>query len=133
MKRINALTIAGTDPRVVRGFRPILKPSRHLALMVVSYYCTGGAKYPWRTVGVSHEPDFVAAQLDSVFSDVRIDTLKSVCWRKPILLKWWQNGCTLSDPKRGTRHRYAGKKRRPLLSPSAVATLRSRLLPQVSL
>ena len=32
MKRINALTIAGTV--VVRGFRPILKPSRHLALMV---------------------------------------------------------------------------------------------------
>lgn len=34
MKRINALTIAGTDRVVVRGFRPILKPSRHLALMV---------------------------------------------------------------------------------------------------
>ena len=34
MKRINALTIAGTETSGGGGFRPILKPSRHLALMV---------------------------------------------------------------------------------------------------
>jgi hypothetical protein len=36
----------------------------------------GGAEYPRRAVGLSHRTDFVAAQLDSVFSDVRIDTTK---------------------------------------------------------
>ncbi len=126
MKRINALTMPVLIRVVVRGFRPILKPSRTWRLWLLSYYCTGGAKYPWRQSVYRIEPDFVAAQLDSVFTMCESTPLKSVCWRKPILLKGGRTVATLSDPKRGTRHRYAAKSGDPLLSPSAVATLRSR-------
>ena len=55
MKRINALTIAGTDPSGVRDSGRSLKTFLGTwRLWLLSYYCTGGAKYPWRTVGVSH-------------------------------------------------------------------------------
>ncbi len=134
MKRINALTIAGTDPSGGAGIQADLKTFSALG----AYGCSViTALVAQNTRGVQSvyriEPDFVAAQLDSVFSDVRIDTTKSVCWRKPILLKRWQNGCTLSDPNVVLDTVMLAKSGDPLLSPSAVATLRSRLLPQVSL
>ncbi len=55
MKRINSPTIAGTDPSGGAGIQADLKTSGTGAYWSsLSYYCTGGAKYPWRTVGVSH-------------------------------------------------------------------------------
>ncbi len=146
MKRINALTIAGTDPSGGAGIQADLKTFSALG----AYGCSViTALVAQNTRGVQSvyriEPDFVAAQLDSVFSDVRIDTtkigmlaetdiveavaerlqryqiqnvvldtvmlaksgdpllspspLKSVCWRKPILLKRWQNGCNVIRSK----------------------------------
>ncbi|STU40339.1 phosphomethylpyrimidine kinase [Klebsiella pneumoniae] len=80
------------------------------------------------------EPDFVAAQLDSVFSDVRIDTTKIGMLAETDIVE--------AVAERLARYRVANvvldtvmlaKSGDPLLSASAVETLRQRLLPQVSL
>lgn len=80
------------------------------------------------------EPDFVAAQLDSVFSDVRIDTTKIGMLAETDIveavaerLQRYQIQNVVLDTV------MLAKSGDPLLSPSAVATLRSQLLPQVSL
>lgn len=77
MKRINALTIAGTDPSGGAGIQADLKTFSALG----AYGCSViTALVAQNTCGVQSvyriEPDFVAAQLDSVLSDVRIDTTK---------------------------------------------------------
>ncbi len=77
MKRINALTIAGTDPSGGAGIQADLKTFSALG----AYGCSViTALVAQNTRGVQSvyriEPDLVAAQLDSVFSDVRIDTTK---------------------------------------------------------
>lgn len=92
MQRINALTIAGTDPSGGAGIQADLKTFSALG----AYGCSViTALVAQNTCGVQSvyriEPDFVAAQLDSVFSDVRIDTTKSACWRKPILSRPWRS------------------------------------------
>ena len=106
MKRINALTIAGTDPRGGGGIQADLKTFSALG----AYGCSViTALVAQNTRGVQSvyriEPDFVAAQLDSVFSDVRIDTTKIGMLAETDIVE--------AVAKRGTRHRYAGKKRRP--------------------
>ncbi|QUJ02348.1 hypothetical protein KCP75_11000 [Salmonella enterica subsp. enterica] len=68
------------------------------------------------------EPDFVAARqlLDSVFSDVRIDTTKIGRWRKLILSRPWRTSAIMY-----VRAGYvdAGEKRRSAARPSANITL----------
>ncbi|CDL37045.1 Phosphomethylpyrimidine kinase [Citrobacter freundii] len=96
MKRINALTIAGTDPSGGAGIQADLKTFSALG----AYGCSViTALVAQNTRGVQSvyriEPDFVAAQLDSVLSDVRIDTTKLVCWRRRILLKRSPNVCVV--------------------------------------
>lgn len=77
MKRINALTIAGTDPSGGAGIQADLK-----AFSALQAYGTSviTALVAQNTRGVQSvypiEPAFVAAQLDSVLSDVRIDSAK---------------------------------------------------------
>ncbi|WP_201027781.1 bifunctional hydroxymethylpyrimidine kinase/phosphomethylpyrimidine kinase, partial [Salmonella enterica] len=80
------------------------------------------------------EPDFDAAQLDSVFSDVRIDTTQIGMLAETDLVE--------AEAERLQRHPVRNvvldtvmlaKSGDPLLSPSAIETLRGRLLPQVSL
>ncbi|MCT2491953.1 hydroxymethylpyrimidine/phosphomethylpyrimidine kinase [Klebsiella pneumoniae] len=70
MKRINALTIAGTDPSGGAGIQADLKTFSALG----AYGCSAiTALVAQNTRGVQSvyriEPDFVAAQLDSVFSE----------------------------------------------------------------
>jgi len=77
MPRINALTIAGTDPSGGAGIQADLKAFSALG----AYGCSVvTALVAQNTRGVQSvyrvAPEFVAAQLDSVFSDVRIDTTK---------------------------------------------------------
>lgn len=135
MKRINALTIAGTDPSGGAGIQADLKTFSALG----AYGCSViTALVAQNTRGVQSvyriEPDFVAAQLDSVFSDVRIDTTKIGMLAETDIveavaerLQRYQIQNVVFDTV------MLAKSGDPLLSPSAVATLRSRLLPQVSL
>lgn len=135
MKRINALTIAGTDPSGGAGIQADLKTFSALG----AYGCSViTALVAQNTCGVQSvyriEPDFVAAQLDSVFSDVRIDTTKIGMLAETDIVE--------VVAERLQRHHVRNvvldtvmlaKSGDPLLSPSAIETLRVRLLPQVSL
>ena len=135
MKRINALTIAGTDPSGGAGIQADLKTFSALG----AYGCSViTALVAQNTRGVQSvyriEPDFVAAQLDSVFSDVRIDTTKIGMLAETDIVE--------AVAERLQRYHIQNvvldtvmlaKSGDPLLSVSAVETLRQRLLPQVSL
>ncbi|SUG32507.1 phosphomethylpyrimidine kinase [Salmonella enterica subsp. arizonae] len=135
MQRINALTIAGTDPSGGAGIQADLKTFSALG----AYGCSViTALVAQNTCGVQSvyrvEPEFVAAQLDAVFSDVRIDTTKIGMLAETDIVE--------AVAERLQRHHVRNvvldtvmlaKSGDPLLSPSAVETLRVRLLPQVSL
>lgn len=135
MKRINALTIAGTDPSGGAGIQADLKTFSALG----AYGCSViTALVAQNTRGVQSvyriEPDFVAAQLDSVFSDVRIDTTKIGMLAETDIveavaerLKRYQMQNVVLDTV------MLAKSGDPLLSASAVETLRTKLLPQVAL
>lgn len=135
MKRINALTIAGTDPSGGAGIQADLKTFSALG----AYGCSViTALVAQNTRGVQSvyriEPDFVATQLESVFSDVRIDTTKIGMLAETDIVE------AVAEQLR--RHQVKSvvldtvmlaKSGDPLLSSSAVATLRNKLLPQVAL
>lgn len=135
MKRINALTIAGTDPSGGAGIQADLKTFSALG----AYGCSViTALVAQNTRGVQSvyriEPDFVAAQLDSVFSDVRIDTTKIGMLAETDIveavaerLRRYQVQNVVLDTV------MLAKSGDPLLSPSAVTALRQHLLPQVAL
>ncbi len=135
MKRINALTIAGTDPSGGAGIQADLKTFSALG----AYGCSVvTALVAQNTRGVQSvyriEPDFVAAQLDSVFSDVRIDTTKIGMLAETDIveavaerLRRFQVQNVVLDTV------MLAKSGDPLLSPSAVVALREHLLPYVSL
>ena len=77
MKRINALTIAGTDPSGGAGIQADLKTFSALAAYGTSVITALVAQNTRGVQSVYHiDPAFVAAQLDSVLSDVRIDSAK---------------------------------------------------------
>ena len=135
MTRINALTIAGTDPSGGAGIQADLKTFSALG----AYGCSViTALVAQNTRGVQSvyriEPDFVAAQLDSVFSDVRVDTTKIGMLAETDIveavaerLRRYQVQNVVLDTV------MLAKSGDPLLSPSAVTALRQHLLPQVSL
>ncbi|EIZ8956467.1 bifunctional hydroxymethylpyrimidine kinase/phosphomethylpyrimidine kinase [Cronobacter sakazakii] len=135
MKRINALTIAGTDPSGGAGIQADLKTFSALGAYGTSVITALVAQ---NTRGVQSvyriEPSFVAAQLDSVLSDVRIDTTKIGMLAETDIVE--------AVAERLSRYRVRNivldtvmlaKSGDPLLSPSAVRTLREKLLPQVAI
>lgn len=135
MKRINAMTIAGTDPSGGAGIQADLKAFSALGAYGTSVITALVAQ---NTTGVQSvyriEPDFVAAQLDSVLSDVRIDTIKIGMLAESGIVD------VVADRLKGASAPWVvldtvmlAKSGDPLLSVEAVATLRERLLPQVSL
>lgn len=135
MKRINALTIAGTDPSGGAGIQADLKTFSALGAFGCSVVTalvaqnTRGVQSVFRVT-----PEFVAAQLDSVFSDVRIDTTKIGMLAETDIvevvaerLRHYQVRNLVLDTV------MLAKSGDPLLSPAAVVTLRTHLLPQVAL
>lgn len=135
MKRINALTIAGTDPSGGAGIQADLKTFSALGAYGTSVITALVAQ---NTCGVQSlyriEPAFVAAQLDSVLSDVHIDSVKigmlaecdiveAVAERLTRAALPWIVLDTVMLAKSGDA----------LLSAQAVSTLRQRLLPVASL
>lgn len=135
MKRINALTIAGTDPSGGAGIQADLKTFSALEAYGCSVITALVAQNTRGVQSVYHiDPGFVAAQLESVFSDVRIDTTKIGMLAGAEIVE------TVAEQLARYQVRNVvldtvmlAKSGDPLLSPSAVDTLRRRLLPQVSI
>lgn len=118
MKRINALTIAGTDPSGGAGIQADLKTFSALG----AYGCSViTALVAQNTRGVQSvyriEPDFVAAQLDSVFSDVRIDTTKIGMLAETDIVEAVAERLARYQIARGVGYRDAGEKRRSAVIP----------------
>lgn len=135
MKRINALTIAGTDPSGGAGIQADLKTFSALGAYATSVITalvaqnTRGVQSVYRV-----EPQFVAAQLDSVLSDVRIDSAKIGMLAQSDIVE------TVAERLQRYPIPYVvldtvmvAKSGDPLLAPEAVASIRQRLLPRVSL
>ena len=133
--RINALTIAGTDPSGGAGIQADLKTFSALGAYGTSVITALVAQ---NTCGVQAlyriEPAFVAAQLDSVLSDVQIDSAKiGMLAESDIVEAVAERLSRATIPWVVLDTVMLAKSGDALLSPQAVATLRQRLLPQVSL
>ncbi|MBD1228730.1 bifunctional hydroxymethylpyrimidine kinase/phosphomethylpyrimidine kinase [Xenorhabdus griffiniae] len=135
MMRINSLTIAGTDPSGGAGIQADLKTFSALGAYGTTVVTALVAQ---NTLGVQSvydlDPLFVAAQLESVLSDVRIDSAKIG------MLSNAANIAVIAE----SLHRYAipcivldtvmvAKSGDPLLSPEAITAMVEQLLPLVSL
>ncbi|MBA2814795.1 bifunctional hydroxymethylpyrimidine kinase/phosphomethylpyrimidine kinase [Candidatus Pantoea persica] len=135
MNRINALTIAGTDPSGGAGIQADLKAFSALGAYGTSVITALVAQ---NTCGLQSvyriDPDFVGAQLDSVLSDVRIDTAKIGMLAETAIVDMVAQQLKRADiPFVVLDTVMVAKSGDPLLSPDAVASVRERLLPQVSL
>jgi len=135
MKRINALTIAGTDPSGGAGIQADLKTFSALAAYGTSVITALVAQNTRGVQSVYHiDPAFVAAQLDSVLSDVRIDSAKIGMLANSAIveavaerLQHYQPPFVVLDTV------MLAKSGDPLLSAESVESLRRLLLPQVSI
>ncbi|WP_168403932.1 bifunctional hydroxymethylpyrimidine kinase/phosphomethylpyrimidine kinase [Erwinia amylovora] len=135
MKRINAMTIAGTDPSGGAGIQADLKAFSALGVYGTSVITALVAQ---NTTGVQSvrrvDADFVGAQLDSVLSDVRIDTIKiGMLADSDIVEVVAQRLKKTSAPWMVLDTVMLAKSGDALLCAGAVATLREQLLPLVSL
>ncbi|MDR0219745.1 MAG: bifunctional hydroxymethylpyrimidine kinase/phosphomethylpyrimidine kinase [Enterobacteriaceae bacterium] len=132
---INSLTIAGTDPSGGAGIQADLKTFSALGVYGTTVITALVAQ---NTTGVQKVYDidagFIAAQLESVLSDVRIDSIK---------IGMLSNAANVHIVAEAL-HRYSvpyivldtvmlAKSGDPLLSPEAVVAMTELLLPAVSL
>lgn len=135
LKRINALTIAGTDPSGGAGIQADLKTFSALGAYGTSVITALVAQ---NTRGVQSvyniDAGFVAEQIDSVLSDIRIDSAKigmlantEIVESVANALKHYPLPYVVLDTV------MLAKSGDPLLAPEAIATLRRELLPQVAL
>ena len=133
--RINALTIAGTDPSGGAGIQADLKTFSALGVYGTTVMTALVAQ---NTCGVnsvhSVPPEFVAAQLDAVLTDVRIDSAKIGMLSDGGVIR------TVAEKLRQYPVPYVvldtvmlAKSGDPLLKAEAVDLLISELLPHVSI
>ena len=135
MLRINALTIAGTDPSGGAGIQADLKTFSALEAYGTSVITALVAQNTCGVRSVFSVPaEFVRQQLRAVLDDVRIDTLKLGMLHNAEIIRM------LADELRKTTVPWKvldtvmlAKSGDPLLDPQAVALLRDSLLPEVSL
>ncbi|HAT3728556.1 TPA: bifunctional hydroxymethylpyrimidine kinase/phosphomethylpyrimidine kinase [Serratia marcescens] len=135
MKRINSLTIAGTDPSGGAGIQADLKAFSALGAYGTSVITALVAQNTRGVQSVYYiDPAFVAAQLDSVFSDVRIDSVKIGMLANADIVQ------AVAERLRHYRPEFVvldtvmlAKSGDPLLAPEAVASIRRELLPLVSI
>jgi hydroxymethylpyrimidine/phosphomethylpyrimidine kinase len=127
----NALTIAGSDSGGGAGIQADLKTFSALGVYGASVLTALTAQNTCEVRAI-HDvpPEFIAAQIDAVLDDIRIDAIKigmlnraEVIETVAAALERHKVGCVVVDPvmvaKNGTR----------LLHADAVTTLRRRLLP----
>ncbi|KMW74259.1 hydroxymethylpyrimidine kinase [Photorhabdus luminescens subsp. luminescens] len=135
MMRINSLTIAGTDPSGGAGIQADLKTFSALGAYGTTVMTALVAQ---NTCGVQSvydiDPTFVAAQLESVLSDIRIDSAKIG------MLSNAANVAVVADAISRYSVPYVvldtvmiAKSGDPLLAPEAVSEVVEQLLPKVSL
>ncbi|MBC3379854.1 bifunctional hydroxymethylpyrimidine kinase/phosphomethylpyrimidine kinase [Serratia fonticola] len=135
MKRINTLTIAGTDPSGGAGIQADLKAFSALGAYGTSVITALVAQNTRGVQSVYHiEPAFVAAQLDSVLSDVRIDSAKIGMLANADIVR------SVAERLRHYKLPYVvldtvmlAKSGDPLLAPEAVESIRRELMPLVSI
>ena len=130
-----ALTIAGSDSGGGAGIQADLKTFSALGVYGTSAITALTAQNTRAVTGIlAVEPAFVAAQIDAVFADIRVDAVKIGMLGGPEVieavaerLRHWRPRWIVLDPvmvaKSGDR----------LLAEAAVAALRDRLLPLASL
>lgn len=132
---LNALTIAGTDPSGGAGVQADLKTFCALGVYGTSVISALVAQNTRGVRGIHPVPgEFVTAQLESVFEDVRIDTVKigmlgtvEVIEAVAHALRRYRPPFVVLDPVMGSS---SGDR---LLDTGAVTALREMLLPLVDL
>ncbi|MFA7437469.1 bifunctional hydroxymethylpyrimidine kinase/phosphomethylpyrimidine kinase [Castellaniella sp.] len=130
----NTLSIAGVDPSGGAGILADIKTMSALGAYGMAVVAALTAQ---NTRAVTHiapvPPDFVAAQIDTLFDDVRVDAVKvgmlgqaGVTYIVAERLQHWQPGHVVLDPV------MVAKSGDHLLERSAVDALREALIPQAT-
>ncbi|TKC82670.1 bifunctional hydroxymethylpyrimidine kinase/phosphomethylpyrimidine kinase [Trinickia terrae] len=131
----NVLTIAGSDSGGGAGIQADLKAFSALGAYGASVITALTAQNT-RGVTAIHAPDaaFVAAQLDAVFSDIRIDAVKIGMLANAGIVRAVAAALRQYRPKHVVLDTVMlSKSNHALLAPDAVAALRDELLPLASL
>ncbi|MGK2941503.1 MAG: bifunctional hydroxymethylpyrimidine kinase/phosphomethylpyrimidine kinase [Immundisolibacter sp.] len=131
----NALTVAGSDPSGGAGIQADLKTFSALGAYGMAVISGLTAQNTRGVTAVRRlEPDFVAAQIDAVFADIRVDAVKlGMLGDAPIVaavatcLRRWEPRHVVLDPVMLATSGDA------LLLPQALDTLRRELLPLATL
>lgn len=131
----NVLSIAGTDPTGGAGIQADLKTFSALGAYGMSATTAVVAQNTRGVRGVAAlAPDFVAAQIDAVFEDVRVDAVKIGMVANAAIIR------AVADRLRAHEARnvvfdpvMVAKSGDPLLDPEAVAALRAELIPLATL